>query len=124
MKPSLTKLLHPFRPKVTAVVEKYKIKRLTGVKTKELLLWITLTNVEEVSISIQQRLPLCNRLYLILSTSPCFEDGKESNSTTKSSAFTESTSESLTFMNGGSLGNVQIRRNITRTQQKDGIANP
>ncbi|KAJ3676055.1 hypothetical protein LUZ60_003467 [Juncus effusus] len=30
---------------ITAYVEKYKIKRLTGVKTKELMLWISLSDI-------------------------------------------------------------------------------
>ncbi|XP_022745198.1 uncharacterized protein LOC111295754 [Durio zibethinus] len=34
-----------YATEVTAVVEKNKIKRLTGVKTKELLVWITLSDI-------------------------------------------------------------------------------
>ncbi|CAL1407710.1 unnamed protein product [Linum trigynum] len=34
-----------YAPEVTAVVEKGKIKKLTGVKTKELLLWVTLSDI-------------------------------------------------------------------------------
>ncbi|OMO86250.1 hypothetical protein CCACVL1_09690 [Corchorus capsularis] len=34
-----------YATEVTAVVEKNKIKRLTGVKTKELLIWITLSDI-------------------------------------------------------------------------------
>ncbi|KAK8564772.1 hypothetical protein V6N13_019922 [Hibiscus sabdariffa] len=34
-----------YAPEVTAVVEKNKIKKLTGVKTKELLVWITLSDI-------------------------------------------------------------------------------
>ncbi|EOY11695.1 hypothetical protein QUC31_009357 [Theobroma cacao] len=34
-----------YAPEVTAVVEQSKIKKLTGVKTKELLLWITLSDI-------------------------------------------------------------------------------
>ncbi|GKV01423.1 hypothetical protein SLEP1_g13977 [Rubroshorea leprosula] len=34
-----------YAPEVTAVVEKNKIKKLTGVKTKELLLWISLSDI-------------------------------------------------------------------------------
>nr|XP_043624437.1 uncharacterized protein LOC122596007 [Erigeron canadensis] len=30
---------------VTATIEKFKIKKLTGVKTKELLMWITLSDI-------------------------------------------------------------------------------
>ncbi|KAK9078787.1 hypothetical protein SSX86_002845 [Deinandra increscens subsp. villosa] len=30
---------------VTATIEKFKIKKLTGVKTKELLMWITLSEI-------------------------------------------------------------------------------
>lgn len=34
-----------YATEVTAVVEKNKIKKLTGVKTKELLVWITLSDI-------------------------------------------------------------------------------
>ncbi|KAL8223450.1 hypothetical protein R6Q57_018925 [Mikania cordata] len=34
-----------YAAEVTAVVEKFKIKKLTGVKSKELLLWITLSEI-------------------------------------------------------------------------------
>ncbi|XP_022719548.1 uncharacterized protein LOC111277393 [Durio zibethinus] len=34
-----------YAPEVTAVVEQNKIKKLTGVKTKELLIWITLSDI-------------------------------------------------------------------------------
>ncbi|GKU91146.1 hypothetical protein SLEP1_g5059 [Rubroshorea leprosula] len=34
-----------YAPEVTAVVEKNRIKKLTGVKTKELLIWITLSDI-------------------------------------------------------------------------------
>ncbi|XP_022745987.1 uncharacterized protein LOC111296151 [Durio zibethinus] len=34
-----------YAPEVTAVVEQSKIKRLTGVKTKELLIWITISDI-------------------------------------------------------------------------------
>ncbi|KAL8114998.1 hypothetical protein AgCh_021716 [Apium graveolens] len=34
-----------YAPEVTAVVEKGKIKKLTGVKTKELLMWVTLSDI-------------------------------------------------------------------------------
>ncbi|XVF41748.1 hypothetical protein PTKIN_Ptkin01aG0305100 [Pterospermum kingtungense] len=34
-----------YATEVTAVVEKNKIKKLTGVKTKELLIWITLSDI-------------------------------------------------------------------------------
>ncbi|CAI0427778.1 unnamed protein product [Linum tenue] len=34
-----------YAPEVTAVVEKRKIKKLTGVKTKELVLWVSLCNI-------------------------------------------------------------------------------
>lgn len=34
-----------YAPEVTAQVEKGKIKKLTGVKTKELLLWVTLSDI-------------------------------------------------------------------------------
>ncbi|CAN0915191.1 hypothetical protein LINGRAHAP2_LOCUS28985 [Linum grandiflorum] len=34
-----------YAPEVTAVVEKGKIKKLTGVKTKELLLWVSLCDI-------------------------------------------------------------------------------
>ncbi|KDP23368.1 hypothetical protein JCGZ_23201 [Jatropha curcas] len=37
--------LTTYAPEVTAVVEKGKIKKLTGVKTKELLLWVTLSDI-------------------------------------------------------------------------------
>ncbi|KAI3714940.1 hypothetical protein L6452_21902 [Arctium lappa] len=30
---------------VTAIIEKFRIKKLTGVKTKELLMWITLSDI-------------------------------------------------------------------------------
>ncbi|TYH35851.1 hypothetical protein ES332_D13G222600v1 [Gossypium tomentosum] len=35
-----------YATEVTAVVEKGKIKKLTGVKTKELLVWITLSDIQ------------------------------------------------------------------------------
>ncbi|KAK7284435.1 hypothetical protein RJT34_19181 [Clitoria ternatea] len=34
-----------YAPEVTAYVEKGKIKKLSGVKTKELLLWVTLSDI-------------------------------------------------------------------------------
>ena len=34
-----------YAPEITAYVEKGKIRKLTGVKTKELLLWVTLTDL-------------------------------------------------------------------------------
>ncbi|KAJ9681721.1 hypothetical protein PVL29_017887 [Vitis rotundifolia] len=34
-----------YEPEITAYVEQNKIKKLTGVKTKELLLWITLSDI-------------------------------------------------------------------------------
>ncbi|KAL6324087.1 hypothetical protein AAG906_006358 [Vitis piasezkii] len=34
-----------YEPDITAYVEQNKIKKLTGVKTKELLLWITLSDI-------------------------------------------------------------------------------
>ncbi|KAH0449752.1 hypothetical protein IEQ34_020444 [Dendrobium chrysotoxum] len=34
-----------YAPEVTAFVEKYKLKKLTGVKTKELLLWLSVVEV-------------------------------------------------------------------------------
>ncbi|XP_048127476.1 uncharacterized protein LOC115752786 [Rhodamnia argentea] len=34
-----------YAPEITAYVEKGKIKKLTGVKTKELLLWVTLSDI-------------------------------------------------------------------------------
>ncbi|KAK8944022.1 hypothetical protein KSP40_PGU014192 [Platanthera guangdongensis] len=34
-----------YAPEVTAIVEKYKLKKLTGVKTKELLLWLSVVEV-------------------------------------------------------------------------------
>ncbi|KAH7666586.1 At5g01610-like protein [Dioscorea alata] len=34
-----------YAPEITAFVEKGKIKKLTGVKTKELLLWVTLSEI-------------------------------------------------------------------------------
>ncbi|KAJ0978652.1 hypothetical protein J5N97_014126 [Dioscorea zingiberensis] len=34
-----------YAPEITAYVEKGKIRELTGVKTKELLIWITLTEI-------------------------------------------------------------------------------
>lgn len=34
-----------YAPEVTAVVEKGKIKKLTGVKTKELFMWVTLSDI-------------------------------------------------------------------------------
>ncbi|PQP96131.1 uncharacterized protein Pyn_37885 [Prunus yedoensis var. nudiflora] len=34
-----------YAPEVTAYVEKGKIKKLTGVKTKELLVWVTLSDI-------------------------------------------------------------------------------
>ncbi|CAL9047631.1 uncharacterized protein LOC135622143 [Musa acuminata AAA Group] len=34
-----------YSPEITAVVEKSKIKKLTGVKAKELLVWITLDEI-------------------------------------------------------------------------------
>ncbi|XP_050226178.1 uncharacterized protein LOC126675569 [Mercurialis annua] len=34
-----------YAPEVTAVVEDKKIKKLTGVKTKELLIWISLSDI-------------------------------------------------------------------------------
>ncbi|CAN1123578.1 hypothetical protein LINPERPRIM_LOCUS3320 [Linum perenne] len=36
-----------YAPEVTAVVEKGKIKKLTGVKTKELLIWVSLCDIYE-----------------------------------------------------------------------------
>ncbi|MBA0574227.1 hypothetical protein Goshw_015542 [Gossypium schwendimanii] len=35
-----------YATEVTAVVEKGKIKKLTGVKTKEILVWITLSDIQ------------------------------------------------------------------------------
>ncbi|CBI39617.3 unnamed protein product, partial [Vitis vinifera] len=40
----LTELVS-YEPEITAYVEQNKIKKLTGVKTKELLLWITLSDI-------------------------------------------------------------------------------
>ncbi|KAL8234966.1 hypothetical protein R6Q59_021066 [Mikania micrantha] len=37
--------LTTYATEVTAIVEKYKIRKLTGVKTKELLMWITLSEI-------------------------------------------------------------------------------
>ncbi|KAL8189594.1 hypothetical protein R6Q57_029160 [Mikania cordata] len=37
--------LTTYATEVTAIVEKFKIKKLTGVKTKELLMWITLSEI-------------------------------------------------------------------------------
>ncbi|KAI0493196.1 hypothetical protein KFK09_027472 [Dendrobium nobile] len=34
-----------YAPEVTSFVEKYKLKKLTGVKTKELLLWLSVVEV-------------------------------------------------------------------------------
>ncbi|PKA49797.1 hypothetical protein AXF42_Ash004339 [Apostasia shenzhenica] len=34
-----------YAPEVTAFVEKHKLKKLTGVKTKELLLWLSVAEV-------------------------------------------------------------------------------
>ncbi|KAL5783758.1 hypothetical protein ACOSP7_008787 [Xanthoceras sorbifolium] len=34
-----------YAPEVTAVVENHKIKKLTGVKTKELLVWVSLCDI-------------------------------------------------------------------------------
>ncbi|XP_077240335.1 uncharacterized protein LOC143881231 [Tasmannia lanceolata] len=34
-----------YAPEITAYVEKFKIKKLTGVKTKELLIWLSLTEI-------------------------------------------------------------------------------
>ncbi|KAK4801816.1 hypothetical protein SAY86_000019 [Trapa natans] len=34
-----------YAPEITAYVEKSKIKKLTGVKTKELLVWVTLCDI-------------------------------------------------------------------------------
>ncbi|KAJ0488175.1 hypothetical protein HanRHA438_Chr12g0536241 [Helianthus annuus] len=34
-----------YATEVTAVIEKFKIKKLTGVKSKELLMWITLSEI-------------------------------------------------------------------------------
>ncbi|PKA49795.1 hypothetical protein AXF42_Ash004337 [Apostasia shenzhenica] len=34
-----------YAPEVTAFVEKYKLKKMTGVKTKELLLWLSVVEV-------------------------------------------------------------------------------
>lgn len=34
-----------YAPEVTAYVEQNKIKKLTGVKTKELLIWVTLSDI-------------------------------------------------------------------------------
>ncbi|PKA49796.1 hypothetical protein AXF42_Ash004338 [Apostasia shenzhenica] len=34
-----------YAPEVTAFVEKYKLKKMTGVKTKELLLWLSVIEV-------------------------------------------------------------------------------
>ncbi|KAJ7973250.1 Protein of unknown function, DUF538 [Quillaja saponaria] len=34
-----------YAPEVTAYVEKNKIKKLSGVKTKEILLWVTLSDI-------------------------------------------------------------------------------
>ncbi|KAM2132564.1 hypothetical protein PS1_013320 [Malus domestica] len=34
-----------YAPEVTTIVEKGKIKKLTGVKTKELLVWVQLSNI-------------------------------------------------------------------------------
>ena len=34
-----------YAPEVTAIVEKGKIKKLTGVKTKELLVWVQLSDI-------------------------------------------------------------------------------
>ncbi|KAK8923615.1 hypothetical protein KSP39_PZI019730 [Platanthera zijinensis] len=34
-----------YAPEVTAIVEKYKLKKLTGVKTKELFLWLSVIEV-------------------------------------------------------------------------------
>ncbi|EEF49984.1 uncharacterized protein LOC8269843 [Ricinus communis] len=34
-----------YATEVTAVVEKFKIKKLTGVKTKELLVWVSLSDI-------------------------------------------------------------------------------
>ncbi|KAK8924160.1 hypothetical protein KSP39_PZI019729 [Platanthera zijinensis] len=34
-----------YAPEVTAIVEKYKLRKLTGVKTKELLLWLSVVEV-------------------------------------------------------------------------------
>lgn len=42
--PKIGKLVS-YAPEITAYVEKCKIKKLTGVKTKELLLWLTLTEL-------------------------------------------------------------------------------
>ncbi|XP_024979972.1 uncharacterized protein LOC112516942 [Cynara cardunculus var. scolymus] len=37
--------LTSYGTEVTAIIEKFKIKKLTGVKTKELLMWITLNEI-------------------------------------------------------------------------------
>ncbi|KAK8944021.1 hypothetical protein KSP40_PGU014193 [Platanthera guangdongensis] len=34
-----------YAPEVTAIVEKYKLKKLSGVKTKELFLWLSVIEV-------------------------------------------------------------------------------
>ncbi|KAG0451155.1 hypothetical protein HPP92_026580 [Vanilla planifolia] len=34
-----------YAPEVTAFVEQYKLKKMTGVKTKELLLWLSVVEV-------------------------------------------------------------------------------
>ncbi|KAH0466715.1 hypothetical protein IEQ34_003953 [Dendrobium chrysotoxum] len=34
-----------YAPEVTAFVDKYKLKKMTGVKTKELLLWLSVVEV-------------------------------------------------------------------------------
>ncbi|XP_059652267.1 uncharacterized protein LOC132299570 [Cornus florida] len=34
-----------YAPEITAYVEKHKFKKVTGVKTKELLMWITLSDI-------------------------------------------------------------------------------
>ncbi|TQE06400.1 hypothetical protein C1H46_007899 [Malus baccata] len=34
-----------YAPEITAIVEKGKIKKLTGVKTKELLVWVQLSDI-------------------------------------------------------------------------------
>lgn len=34
-----------YAPEITATIEKGKIKKLTGVKTKELLVWVTLSDI-------------------------------------------------------------------------------